>query len=291
MLKQSRKGSRVQLHLRESRARKNYQCVICSSMIWRSAVYFRDEPNPWDRKNRGAEVRHLCFKCVIGVQNPPYASSPNAPSRFTDPRQLMLTFGQEACIHRTQIRFVNIVPLLMQRILADPEQVHRISPEQFELLVLDRVQAMGFEAERVGHTYGRDGGIDIVFWPKKNFPIPFLGAMQVKHHRRPSTHTGPKPVREMIGVMHNRKPFNMGIIVTNTSFTPSAHWSAANQQGLIRLRGMNDLLRWLRNNFTDEEEWRELPESIELCPGVIIKPRYRQHGLNIYPRNSTRRPF
>lgn len=225
------------------------------------------------RKHSGAEVGYLCSKCVLGsdttlqIRNPPYLY-PLAS------QQLTLAFGEEAVIHRTLAKVVDVTPLLIQRILTNPNEIYEITPEQFEFLILDRINAMGLEATRVGHTFQRDGGIDIVFWPKENFPIPFLGAVQVKHHRSPKRRTGPKAVREMAGVLC--RPFNVGIIVTNTSFTPSARWAAQNERGLIRLRDMFDLRRWLLNVFTDEAEWRELPSEIKLCPGVVVKPKYRQ---------------
>jgi predicted RNA-binding Zn-ribbon protein involved in translation (DUF1610 family) len=52
------------------------------------------------------------------------------------------------------------------------------------------------------------------------------------------------------------------------------HWcrdcilaSAPGQKDTItrRIRVLND--------FTDEAEWRELPKTLELCPGVVVKIR------------------
>jgi hypothetical protein len=42
---------------------------------------------------------------------------------------------------------------------------------------------------------------------------------------------------------------------------------------LVRLRGFEDIQRWLVDNFAADEEWREMPETIELAPGVIVKVR------------------
>jgi hypothetical protein len=61
-----------------------------------------------------------------------------------------------------------------------------------------------------------------------------------------------------------------GLLVTNTSFSPDAEWYAREHAKLIRLRDFNDIKRWLFNNFTDDAEWREIPSSIEVCPGVIV---------------------
>jgi hypothetical protein len=37
------------------------------------------------------------------------------------------------------------------------------------------------------------------------------------------------------------------------------------------LRGVNDLERWLKNDFENEHEWQEIPEKIKLAPGVEIE--------------------
>jgi hypothetical protein len=62
----------------------------------------------------------------------------------------------------------------------------------------------------------------------------------------------------------------MGMMVTNTAFTVDAIWFAANNQTLLRLRDLRDLRRWLNNDFANEHEWREIPNEIEIAPGVRI---------------------
>src|SRR6266705_4672585 len=86
--------------------------------------------------------------------------------------------------------------------------------------------------------------------------------------------TGPAPIDQLAGVL-GRGPFSAGIVITNTSFTPNAKWVASQRPALLRLRDFTDLMRWLKNNFTDEAEWKDIPEAIEVCPGltVTIRPR------------------
>ena len=79
-------------------------------------------------------------------------------------------------------------------------------------------------------------------------------------------------MRDFAGVMAGH-PFNAGIIVTNTSFSPDAHWFARERAKLIRLREFEDIRRWMFDIFSDEAEWREMPPTLELCPGVVIKIR------------------
>jgi hypothetical protein len=131
---------------------------------------------------------------------------------------------------------------------------------------------MGFEPKRVGPLTRKDGGVDILFWPKAKGAFPFLGAAQVKHHRNSVTSEGVRTVRDFAGVMAGH-PFAAGLIVTNTSFSPDAEWFAREHARLVRLRDFVDIRRWLLGNFSDEAEWREIPRSLELCPGVVVKIR------------------
>jgi hypothetical protein len=38
----------------------------------------------------------------------------------------------------------------------------------------------------------------------------------------------------------------------------------------VRLRDITDLSRWISGRFLDREEWREMPEQIELGPGIVV---------------------
>jgi hypothetical protein len=131
---------------------------------------------------------------------------------------------------------------------------------------------MGFEPKQVGSTHRKDGGIDVVFWPRAVGAFPLLGAAQLKHHQNPAKKEGPKSVRDFAGALAGQ-PFNAAFLVTNTTFTPDPEWFARERAKLIRLRGFEDIQRWLQGNFSDQAEWRELPEELEVCPGVVIKLR------------------
>jgi hypothetical protein len=171
-----------------------------------------------------------------------------------------------------RVELVGIGSFLSEQILKEPSRLYQVSPDEFEEFVCDRLFAMGFELRQVGATNRKDGGVDILFWPRLSGAFPFLGAAQIKHHRNPNTKEGPKTVREFAGTIAGH-PFNAGLLVTNTCFSPDAEWFAREHAKLLRLRGFNDIRRWLLNNFSDEAEWREIPKSIELCPGVVINIR------------------
>jgi hypothetical protein len=171
-----------------------------------------------------------------------------------------------------KIECIGIAASLSESLAAQPSLVHELTPTEFEEFVCERLFAMGMEPKRVSSTYQPDGGIDIVFWPRWKGGFPFLGAAQVKHHRDHGIVEGPSTVRDFVGSLAG-KPFAAGVIVTNTSFSPSAEWFARAQAGLVRLRDFKDICRWLANDFGDQEEWREFPSSIELAPGVVVRLR------------------
>ena len=182
--------------------------------------------------------------------------------------------AQRSLFEPVRIELFGIGTLLSERLAAEPSLVHTLSPGEFEAFICERLFAMGLEPVRVGSIFEPDGGIDIVFWPRRPTCFPFLGAVQVKHHKSARRREGAPTVRQFAGSLVGR-PFSAGMVVTNTSFTAGAEWFAKQQHGLIRLRGFSDIQRWLANNFTGEEEWRELPTAIELAPGIIVQIRGR----------------
>ncbi|PZO39968.1 MAG: hypothetical protein DCF17_12610 [Shackletoniella antarctica] len=130
---------------------------------------------------------------------------------------------------------------------------------------------MGLSVQLVGDVYRKDGGVDIIAYPNRGCAFPFLLAVQAKHHRS-NRKTGSPDVRDFHGLLTSRvSPFHMGMIVTNTSFTADAQWFADNNQNLLRLRDMKDISRWMKNDFMNEAEWREIPEKVELVSGVTIQ--------------------
>jgi hypothetical protein len=152
----------------------------------------------------------------------------------------------------------------------DMERMKGLSPEKFQYLIADRLEQCGLAVQIVGNVYRKDGGIDIVAFPNVG-AMPFLLAVQAKHHRC-DRKTGPGDVRDLHGVLTSREsPFHIGMLVTNTTFTPDARFFAENNKTLLRLRDIADLRRWLNDDFDNPFEWREIPKKITLAPGVEIE--------------------
>jgi restriction endonuclease Mrr len=155
--------------------------------------------------------------------------------------------------------------------LEDLDRLKQLPPDKFQYLIADRLEKMGLGVQLVGDVFRRDGGVDIIAYPNGGTcTFPFLLAVQAKHHRT-TRKTGAPDVRDFYGAITSRgSPFHMGVMITNTAFTADATWFAANNQTLLRLRDLRDLRRWLNNDFANEHEWREVPDEIELAPGVRI---------------------
>ena len=65
-------------------------------------------------------------------------------------------------------------------------------------------------------------------------------------------------------------PLDLGLLVTNTTFSPDARWAAREKPNIVRLRDFSDLKRWLHAEFAHESLERDLPSEISLGPGLRI---------------------
>jgi hypothetical protein len=211
------------LYLIETRAQRNYVCPACQQGIPKGALHFRHDPHPRARIFRGEPTTHWCRECIRaslphsmdGITRRLRVPAVRVMSHSSVPGELQLPL-----FNPLRIELVEIGRILSEQLSKESSLIYRISPEQFEEFLCDRLFAMGFEPRRVGAINQKDGGIDILFWPRLGGAFPFLGAAQVKHHRDPKTKEGPATVRDFAGVIASHS-LNVGMLVTNTSFSPS----------------------------------------------------------------------
>jgi restriction endonuclease len=253
--------------LRLSRAKYDYQCVNCARGIYKGQSYFRVEPFPMARMKGTEKVEHLCTVCFHGKEG--YEEAHRGLRNYWAEQLGIPLPAEPITVVETTVHVANITADIIKALWSDPNEIYKLTPSAFEGLIGDRLEAMGFSVIQVGgHTYRKDGTIDFIAWsPKAEFP--FLMAIQAKHHRSPKYKTGPGPVRELLGAVQSL-PFNAGVLVTNTTFTPDAQWIAQQKPHLMQLRDIYDIRRWLENNFLDECDWRNFPDQIVVCPGVVI---------------------
>lgn len=259
-------------YLRFSRARQLYTCARCSTRILRHQPYVRDEPHPYARMRGTAVVGHLCLSCVVGPEEArriflafltkDRGDPPELPPGFEITPNGYLRFPP-------RVELIDITPQLLQILARDPDRIRAIGPDKFELLICDRLDHFGYDFARVGDgTFRKDGGIDLLAWQRSAL-IPMLIAVQAKHTSLTDKKLGPPAVRDLTGSVE-RHGLNAGLLVTNTTFTADARWFAEKQPLLTQLRDISDLQRWLRGEFSRQDEWRQIPTTIELCPGVSV---------------------
>lgn len=250
------------LYLLETRAAKEYTCPSCGGVISRGEQHFRHDPIMYAQMFRGLRRSHWCFKCV---------STLNLKKELITGR---IRIASDRLLTRLRIPLVEVIGaggLIARAIVADPSVLETISPDGLEELVCDRLFEWGFEPKRTGKLNRKDGGLDVLFWPRMPGAFPFLGGVQVKTARA-KKQIGPRAVREFESVIGHHS-LSAGLLVTNTGFTPDARWYAGAKSRLLRLRDFNDLLRWARGEFESPDEWHEIPDELVLCPGVTIKLR------------------
>jgi hypothetical protein len=248
-------------------ARGRYICNGCGAHIRSGQLYFREEPGIFSRI-RGAPPIYKCTVCVTGLRPWELADQRAKEATLRGVEQLHL-WSDASPLPPHRVELVDVTQSILEQLRLDHDQIFAISPESLELLVLNRLLAMGYQAERTSSVYRKDGGIDIVFWPTSSGGFPFVGAVQVKHHRSRQTREGPAALRQLVGVASG--VVNLGVVVTNTTFTPDALWYARHRPVFLRLRDMHDLRRWIISEFSQERAWRDLPDELEVAPNLRIK--------------------
>ncbi len=170
----------------------------------------------------------------------------------------------------TIVKLVDITPRLLRALREDPDRLRQLAPGQLEGLVAERLDRMGYSVTLTGAAHARDGGIDLIATRHVPGVGPLLIAGQVKHHRA-DRKTGRPAADRLLAWMGS--DFHLGLLVTNTEFTRDARWLAEQERNraFLRLRDFEDLKRWLEDNFWSEEDWIQIPDEVELAPGLRIK--------------------
>jgi restriction endonuclease len=180
-----------------------------------------------------------------------------------------LALGVFCPANKALVRVIDISPQLLRVLRENPEELHRLQPDQFESLVANRLDRMGYNVKLTGPTNRKDGGIDIIAVPKTMNVGSYVLAAQVKHHQGVQ-----KVGRDAVDKLASwNGPFRLGMLVTNTAFTKDAIWAAAQERNrhFLRLRDFKHLKLWLHDQYGSPEDWREIPDTIELAPGVVIE--------------------
>jgi transcriptional regulator with XRE-family HTH domain len=168
------------------------------------------------------------------------------------------------------VRVVDFSPELLRFLQEDPTRLQSLTPDQFEQFVANRLDRMGYIVTLTGASNRKDGGIDLIAVPKVSNLGSLVIAGQVKHHQCDQK-TGREAVDRLLAWKDSY--FGVGLLATNTAFTKDAIWKAQQDRNarFLRLRDFTDLKRWLQDQWGTEEDWREIPDKVELASGVVIE--------------------
>jgi transcriptional regulator with XRE-family HTH domain len=173
------------------------------------------------------------------------------------------------------VRVVDFSPELLGFLQEDPTRLRSLTPDQFERFVAERMERMGYNVTLTGASNRKDGGIDLIAVPKLANVGSVVIAGQMKHHQGEQK-TGRDAVDRLLAWKDSY--FGVGLLVTNTTFTHDAVSTAQKERNarFLHLRDFTDLKRWLEGRFGEQEDWREIPDRIELAPGLVVEiPRPR----------------
>lgn len=179
------------------------------------------------------------------------------------------TFDLVCSANSALVRAVDFSPELLRFLQEDPTRLRSLTPDQFERFVAERMDRMGFNVTLTGASNRKDGGIDLIAVPKLANVGSVVIAGQMKHHQGEEK-TGRGAVDRLLAWKDSY--FGVGLLVTNTTFTHDAVSTAQKERNarFLHLRDFTDLKRWLEGRFGEEADWREIPERIELAPGIVI---------------------
>jgi len=142
---------------------------------------------------------------------------------------------------------ITIIPFetkLLHRIKKDPAQLHKITSSEFELLISELYNQLGFAVKHTKLTH--DGGKDIVLTSKNQFD-DFIYYVECKHYSKEKP-IGIGIVRQFSGTVLGEK-INGGIIVTSSYFSkPSQDFiNENNLQYLIKMQDASDIYKLINS--------------------------------------------
>lgn len=139
----------------------------------------------------------------------------------------------------------NAIPSLINLIQQDNSYIHRISPREFEEVIVEIFRDKGFEVELTQRT--RDGGKDIIAIHRNELGIDTQYFIECKRHA-PTNKVGVGIVRQLYGVHAGIGGPNKSIIATTSTFTSGAIGFASNStksQWEMDLKDISHVLTWI----------------------------------------------
>lgn len=121
-----------------------------------------------------------------------------------------------------------------------PNDLHKLTPRDFEKLLAELLIDMGWEVELTKQT--RDGGTDILAY--LNTEIGRLLCLVEAKHYRPDRKIGVDLVRTLYGTLCDAQA-NSAMLVTSSTFTSDAREFQQKHQYQLTLRDYADVVSWI----------------------------------------------
>lgn len=140
---------------------------------------------------------------------------------------------------------------LISSLKKQPSDLRKLSPREFEQLLADLLNDMGWEVELTKQT--RDGGSDILAY--MNTDIGRLLCLVEAKHYREDRKIGVDLVRTLYGTLCDAQA-NSAMLVTSSSFTSGAKGFQQKHEYQLSLKDYADVVEWIlkfgksKNNFT-----------------------------------------
>jgi hypothetical protein len=130
---------------------------------------------------------------------------------------------------------------LVEEFLRSPDKLYSVEAREFEALIADVLDGLGYEVELTQRT--RDGGRDIIAIGNRSIASSKY-LIECKRYSAKRT-VGIAPVRSLYGVVADEGA-TKGIIVTTSSFTKPAHEFLDRHTWRLEGRAFDGVLEWLR---------------------------------------------
>jgi restriction system protein len=143
-------------------------------------------------------------------------------------------------IKAIQPQIVTVTESLVERLKSRPEDIHRISPRQFEELVAELMSSMGWDVELTGKT--RDGGKDILAYLNTDVGR-ILCLVEAKRYSRERP-VGVEVVRSLYGTFCDYQA-NSAMLVTTSRFSADARQFQKKHKYQLSLRDYSDVANWI----------------------------------------------
>lgn len=245
-------------YLRLSRARKDYVCSICGTDIKSKTPYFRDEPHPMARRHRGAEIRHLCTNCAVGIDASEFKSRSEANNfqlrfPFDEAVQRLPGFMVQAAVIKLDRKvsdgiIVEAVTLpwfeIISHIRKDPSFLFQIPWRKLEELIAGAYEREGWDEVILTPSSG-DGGRDIIAVRHAICRVRIID--QIKAYA-PDRFVTANDVRALLGVLSSDQNVSKGFVTTTARFAPKINEDLSIKPFIpyrLELKNGTRLRRWL----------------------------------------------